>query len=84
MISRVVTMGNRRLIIEVPREFHEKVKPLIGKQVRVDVTEALWDGDDNDNQEIRDTKVADKFIGKVAKEVGENLTKSNKPKSSRK
>jgi hypothetical protein len=48
------------------------------------VTEALWDGDDNDNQEIRDTKVADKFIGKVAKEVGENLTKTNKPKSSRK
>ena len=48
MISRVVTMGNRRLIIEVPREFHERVKPMIGKQVRVDVTEAL--SEDNDNQ----------------------------------
>lgn len=73
MISRVVTMGNRRLIIEVPREFHERVKPMIGKQVRVDVTEAL--SDDNDNQEqIRDSRIEDKFIANVSKEVGENLT----------
>ena len=82
MISRVVTMGTRRLIIEVPREFHDKIQPLIGKQVRVDVTEALWDGDsDNDNdQQIRDSRVEDKFIAKVSKEVGENLTKSPRRK----
>lgn len=51
MISRVVTMGKRRLIIEVPVEFHDKVKPMIGKQVRVDVTEALQD--DNNSRKYK-------------------------------
>ena len=79
MISRVVRMGSRRLIIEVPREFHDKVNPLIGKQVRVDLTEALWDGDSNNNNApITDRRIEDKFIAKVSKEVGENLTHSHR------
>lgn len=41
IISRVVTMGKNRMIIEVPKEYLEEMRPLLGKRVKVDVKEAI-------------------------------------------
>lgn len=41
ILSRVVSMGKNRMMIEVPKEYREAMLPLLGKQVRVDVREAI-------------------------------------------
>jgi hypothetical protein len=39
-VGKVYKMVNR-IVISVPRDFHYDADPLIGKQVKVEVTEAI-------------------------------------------
>jgi hypothetical protein len=40
-ISRVGTLGEDRMIINIPKEYHKQVKAMKGKQIVVTIIEAL-------------------------------------------
>jgi len=78
-LGRVTTLGVNRFVITVPKEDNASIEHLKGKRVFVIARDASEPIADKSYQESTNPE-EDKFIAKVSKEVGENLTKS-KPKS---
>jgi hypothetical protein len=40
-IGRITTMGEKKVIVYVPQEFHDQIKVFKGKQVKVTIEDAI-------------------------------------------
>ena len=67
-IGRVYKMGQDKIVISVPKEDHAAITPLIGKKVKVEVTEAISNNGDSITYSEKDVK-------RVAKDLHTQLDK---------
>jgi len=79
-LGRVTTLGDDRFIITVPKEDNPSIAHLKGKRVFVTARDASEPIAEQSKQQESTNQAEDKVIAKVAKEGGENLTKS-KPRT---